>query len=88
MCAVKPFNTFEVSGARIEKVLAALKASMNKLTDAQKLEVAYEVGLADGITFDPDGIEAPEMNLTDLQLVAFVAAIAAVAESGGKQVVT
>lgn len=77
--------TFDVSEDRITKILTALKTAYPKLTQEQVMEVAYEVGLADGITFDPNGEKPPEMRLTDLQIVAFVAAVVAVAETGGKQ---
>lgn len=98
MCAGTPFLVFEVSEARYDVVLKALTGDPNanpskpglfeRLTTEQAMEVAFEVGLADGITFDPEGEKPPEINLTDLQLVSYVAALMAVAETNGRQVLT
>lgn len=77
--------TFDVSEERVTLVEKVLLANYPKLTQEQVMEVAYEIGLADGITFDPEGVKPPKIALSDLQLVSFVAAIAAVVEAGGKQ---
>lgn len=88
MCSVRPIYEFEVTPQRFDAALAAITAARMRLTNDQAYEVMLELGWGDALVgmLNTDETEAPlQLSLTSVQFVALAAAIAAVAENGGKQ---
>lgn len=82
MCAIKPIFAFEVTKDRLDKALRVIGDCRTKLTQDKAFEVFMELGFGDAIKFPAQGPLTLEM--TDLQLVAAAAALAAVVEAGGR----
>lgn len=95
MCSIKPLYELEISEARMDKALALIqrvaKPTKNQtgLSLDVVLEVFHQLGWADCISYvpnDPQPEERLKLNLTDVQYVALAAALAAVAETGGRMI--
>lgn len=91
MCAVDPLYSFEVSKERLDKLVGdsnnpedkgMLGTLRKRLSTEQAYNVLFELGMGDAIVMEAQGTF--DLRLTDLQLVAYVAALAAVAETGGR----
>jgi hypothetical protein len=83
MCALKPFMAFEVTPERLTKAEAAIAAAKPRLSQSQAMEVAFELGFGDAIDMNEETGQI-DIDLTNLQMIAFAAALAAVAETGGR----
>lgn len=84
MCAIEPFFEFEVPEPWLDRSLKAIAAAKAKLSQDQVCEVFFELGFGDAMNYTLDG--ELQLSLTNLQLVAVAAAIAAAADAGGRMV--
>lgn len=81
MCSGKPLRTFEVKPDRMEKAMTSIAAAQRILSEDEATEVIFELGYGDGVSW-PEG--RMRLELSDLQLVALAAGLAAVAGNGAK----
>lgn len=79
-----PMMCFEVSKERSAKVQESIKKYAKALGTDTLIEVMFEVGYGDTITFDQE-TRKMQCDLTDLQWVAVAGAMAAVNETKAKQ---
>ena len=73
---------FDLLPERVQKAQTAIAAAGKVLTDAQLIEVAFELGFGECVYFADVRVL---LDLTDLQSVALAAAIVSVAENKGAQ---
>lgn len=90
MCSIDPLYRAKVAPERLQKAQQVIAAATDRLTYDRTIEVIHELGYGDAIQFveDSRGEFEPRYNLdlTELQLVALAAGLAASAECGGATV--
>lgn len=81
MCSIKPLVEFDVKTERLDKALTVFKTARSLMTFETAVNVVFELGFGDAMTFDAQG--RMDLDMTDLQFIALAAAMAAAAETGG-----
>lgn len=83
MPSLKPIYGFTVTDDRLNKCMLAIGKMQKVLNNDTALQVLQEIGYGDCVDYGEGG--KLSLDMTNLQYVTFAAALAAVAETGGKQ---